>query len=154
MNIVKKRSRDNARTPVQWDNTENAGFTTGTPWMPVNPAYKDGINAADEAKDPNSVLNHYKALISFRKNNDLISKGTYKEHCKSSKDLYVYERVYNGQKLLVICSFSEKSVNFKAPTGYDLTQGKAILCSHQDNPVSAEGFTTRPYETRVYLFEK
>ena len=151
---LKQSSRGNARTPVQWDNTENAGFTTGTPWMPVNPAYKDGINAADEAKDPNSVLNHYKALISFRKNNDLISKGTYKEHCKSSKDLYVYERVYNGQKLLVICSFSEKAVNFKAPTGYDLTQGKAILCSHQDNPVSAEGFTTRPYETRVYLFEK
>ncbi len=150
---LKETSRGNARTPVQWDNSENAGFTTGTPWMPVNPNYKDGVNAKDEMENPESILNHYKALIAFRKNNPLISEGTYKEYYKSSKDIYVYERKHEGKRLLVICSYSEKPVAFKAPEGYDLSKGKAMLCSHENNPINANGFTTRPYETRVYLFE-
>ena len=149
---LKTASRGNARTPVQWDDSENAGFTTGNPWMPVNPNYKDGINAKAEMADPNSIFNHYKAIIKFRKENPIAVYGAYKEYYKSSKDLYVYERTYEGKKMLVICSFTEKAVNFKAPEGYDLTKGKAILCSQEDNPLQGNGFTTRPYETRVYFF--
>jgi len=150
---LKTSSRGNARTPVQWDDTENAGFTTGTPWMPVNPSYKDGINAKAEIADPNSVYNHYKALIKFRKENPIAVYGKYKEYCKSSKELYVYERTYEGKKMLVICSYSDKAADFKAPAGYDLSKGKAILCNYETNPVSSNGFTTRPYETRVYVFD-
>ncbi|MBQ7962417.1 MAG: alpha-glucosidase [Clostridia bacterium] len=150
---LKTSSRGNARTPVQWDDTDNAGFTTGTPWMPVNPSYKDGINAKAEIADPNSVYNHYKALIKFRKENPIAVYGKYKEYCKSSKELYVYERTYEGKKMLVICSYSDKAADFKAPAGYDLSKGKAILCNYETNPVSANGFTTRPYETRVYVFD-
>ena len=149
---LKTASRGNARTPVQWDDSENAGFTIGTPWMPVNPNYKDGINAKAEMADPNSIFNHYKAIIKFRKENPIAVYGAYKEYYKSSKDLYVYERTYEGKKMLVICSFTEKAVDFKAPEGYDLSKGKAILCSHENNPLKGNGFTTRPYETRVYYF--
>ncbi len=136
---LKTSSRGNARTPVQWDDSENAGFTTGTPWMPVNPNYKDGINAKDEMEDPDSIYNHYKALIKFRKENPIVAKGDYKEYNESSKELYVYSRSYQGKKMLVICSFTEKAVNFKAPEGYDLSKGKAILCSHENNPLQGNG---------------
>ncbi|MBQ5824084.1 MAG: alpha-glucosidase, partial [Clostridia bacterium] len=107
---LKTASRGNARTPVQWDSSANAGFTTGTPWMPVNPNYKDGINAEAEMADPNSIYNHYKAIIKFRKENPIAIYGAYKEYNKSSKDLYVYERTYEGKKMLIICSFTEKAV--------------------------------------------
>ena len=150
---LKTSSRGNARTPVQWDDSENAGFTTGTPWMPVNPKYKDGINAKAEMENPDSIYNHYKELIKFRKESPIVANGIYKEYNKSSNELYVYERTYEGKKMLVICSFSEKSVHFKAPEGYDLNKGKAILCNYKENPVSDNGFSTRPYETRVYLYD-
>jgi oligo-1,6-glucosidase len=149
---LKTSSRGNARTPIQWDSSENAGFTTGTPWMPVNPNYKDGINAEAEMADPDSIFNHYKALISFRKENPVAVYGSYKEYNKMSSDLYVYERVYNGVSMLVICSYTDKCVNFRAPAGYDLTKGKAMLCNYGDAPVGKNGFTTRPYETRVYYW--
>jgi glycosidase len=150
---LKTSSRGNARTPVQWDDTENAGFTTGTPWMPVNPSYKDGINAKAEMENPDSIYNHYKALIKFKKENPIAIYGAYKEYYASSKEIYVFERTYEGKKMLVICSYSEKPAEFKAPAGYDLNKGKLMLCSYKDNPVTNNGFTTRPYETRVYLYE-
>ena len=151
---LKTSSRGNARTPVQWDDTANAGFTTGTPWMPVNPNYEQGINAKAEMENPDSIYNHYKALIKFRKENPIAVYGAYKEYNKSSKELYVYERTYEGKKMLVICSYSEKAVNFKAPAGYDLSKGKAVLCNYKENPVANNSFTTRPYETRVYIFDQ
>ncbi len=145
-----KSTRDNARTPVQWDESENAGFTTGKPWFPVNPNYKE-INAEDELKDPDSVLSHYKKLIEFKKT-DLATYGDYKEYYKSSSKLYVYERAYRGQKMLVINSFSEKPVKFKAPAGYKLDGAEPILCNYKENEAKNNEFVTRPYETRVYCF--
>lgn len=150
---LKRTNRGNARTPVQWSNDDNAGFTTGEPWMPVNPNFKQGVNVEEQLKDDNSVLNHYKELIKFRKENPIIKYGEYKEYNKLSKDLYVYERSYMGKKLLVICSYSEKAVVFKAPKGFDLEKGKAILCNYSDQPQTSNMFITRPYETRVYYFE-
>lgn len=150
---LKETSRGNARTPVQWDDSENAGFTTGTPWIPVNPSYKDGINAKAEMANPDSIYNHYKELIKFRKENPIVCYGEYKEYYKNSKDLYVYERSYEGKKLLVICSYTDKNIAFEAPAGFDLSKGKAILCNYDNNSVAGNGFKTRPYETRVYYFE-
>ncbi|MEE1012043.1 MAG: glucohydrolase, partial [Acutalibacteraceae bacterium] len=117
------------------------------------PKYKEGINAKAEMSNPDSIFNHYKALIKFRKENPVAVYGAYKEYNKSSKELYVYERTLDGKRLLVICSYSEKSVKFKAPSGYDLTKGKEILCNYKDNTIENNGFVTRPYETRVYLFD-
>lgn len=145
-------TRDNARTPVQWDDSENAGFTTGKPWFPVNKNYKE-INAKKELEDENSILNHYKKLIKFKRENKVAIYGDYKEHYKNSSKLYVYERNYEGKRLLVISSFVEESVAFEAPKGFDLEKGTPILCNYKTSLVQGNGFKTRPYETRVYLFE-
>lgn len=147
-----KSTRDNSRTPVQWSGEENAGFTTGKPWFPVNVNYKE-INAEKEMADPNSILNHYKALIKFKKENEVAKWGDYTEYYKNSDKLYVYSRSYNGKRLLVINSFTEDNVAFEAPKGFNLEDGEAILCNYQNITVQNNGFKTRPYETRVYYFE-
>lgn len=147
-----KSTRDNARTPVQWSAEENAGFTTGTPWFYVNPNYKE-INAAAQENDPDSILNHYRALIKFKKENDVAIWGDYKEHYKNSDKLYVYGRNYNGKRLLVINSFTEENVAFEAPKGFDLEKGTPLLCNYKNPTVQGNRFKTRPYETRVYYFE-
>lgn len=150
--LAVKSTRDNARTPVQWDDSENAGFSTGKPWFPVNQNYHE-INAQKEAENPDSILNHYKKLIQFKKENEVAIYGDYKEHYKNSSKLYVYERSYKGKRLLVINSFTEDNVAFEAPKGFDLEKGKPILCNYPNPTVQGNGFKTRPYETRVYLFE-
>lgn len=147
-----KSTRDNSRTPVQWSSAENAGFTSGTPWFYINPNYKE-INVEAEDKDPDSILNHYRALIKFKKENDVAIYGDYKEHYRNSDKLYVYERNYQGKRLLVINSFTEDNVAFEAPKGFDLEKGTPILCNYKNPTVQGNGFKTRPYETRVYLFE-
>lgn len=150
--LAVKSTRDNARTPVQWDDSENAGFTTGKPWFPVNKNYHE-INAKKESENPDSILNHYKKLIKFKKESPVAIYGDYKEHYKNSSKLYVYERNYKGSRLLVINSFTEDNVAFEAPKGFELDKGKAILCNYPNPTVQGNGFKTRPYETRVYLFE-
>ena len=111
------------------------------------------INAKKEMADPDSILNHYKALIKFKKENEVAVFGDYKEHYKNSDKLYVYERNYLGKRLLVINSFSENSVPFEAPKGFNLDEGKPILCNYDHPTVQGNGFKLRPYETRVYVFE-
>ena len=147
-----KSTRDNSRTPVQWDDSKNAGFTTGTPWFPVNENYKQ-INAKSEMANPDSIYNHYKKLIKFKKENDVAKWGDYKEYYKNSDKLYVYSRSFNGKRLLVINSFSDERVPFEAPKGFDLEKGTPILCNYENNFVQCNGFKLRPYETRVYMFE-
>lgn len=149
--LARISTRDNARTPVQWTGGENAGFTTGKPWFYINPNYKE-VNAEKEMSDPNSLLNFYKKLIRFRKENEIVLKGDYKEYYANSKDLYVYERTYNNQRMLVICSFTEKGVAFEAPEGYDLSKGVKVLGNYESEHICGNGFKTRPYEMRVYMF--
>ena len=149
---ISRTARGNARTPVQWDDSPNAGFTTGKPWIPVNPNYKQ-INAKAEILNENSIFNHYRKLIAFRKSHPVAIYGDYREHLADSKELYVYERNLDGKRLLVICSFTEKNVGFWAPEGFDLSKGKLVLANYMDNNMHGNGFTMRPYETRVYYFE-
>ena len=149
LKIANKCSREQSRTPVQWDGTENAGFTTGTPWMPVNPNYTE-INVADQQKDPDSVLNFYKKLLKFRKENEIVIYGSYEEHCKDSSTLYVYSREYEGKRMLVICSFTEKPVRFTAPDGFDLSNAELVLQNY-DVLYNSNSFLTKPYEVRVYM---
>lgn len=149
---VKVSCRDNARTPFQWDDSENAGFTSGKPWFYVNPNYKE-INVKEQENDENSVLNFYRKILRFRKENDVVINGIYKEYCKKSKEIYVFERVLGAVRILTVNSFTAKAVRFNAPKGYELENGALVLNNYKENPIVDNGFTLRPYETRTYMFE-
>ena len=143
-----RSSRDSARTPVQWDDTENAGFTTGKPWFYVNENYKD-INVAAQEADPESILNFYRKAVSLRKWLAVVRKGNYQEFDRMNPWLYTYAREMKGQKILVVCSFTEKNISFRFPKGFNSRSAKLIL----QNYANASGTTLQPYETRVYLWE-
>lgn len=157
MSIIRQATRDSARTPMQWSGEQGAGFTTGTPWFGVNPNFKQ-INVAQESEDPNSILNFYRKALKFRKETPVAIWGDYKVHYPLSGTFYCYSREYQqgketpAQRLLIICSFSEKAKCFKAPKGFNLTEGELVLCNYTDNPIQNNTFISRPFETRVYLF--
>lgn len=142
-----RSSRDSARTPVQWSDEENAGFTTGKPWFYVNQNYKE-INVSQQENDPNSVLNFYRKAIALRKKLSCVRWGNYKEYQKSSGKLYVYSRQDARQKILVVCSFSKRKVRFRAPSGFHLDSARLALCGYE-NP---DPKVLQPYECRVYLW--
>ncbi len=151
--LISYGTRDNARTPVQWTDGKCAGFTTADrPWFTLNPRYTE-INVESQLDDENSILSYYKQLIKLRKENEIIIYGDYKEHNKHSNKLWVYERNYEGKRLLVIASYTDKSVRFTAPAGFDLNKGKLLISNYPDGKTVSNGFTTRPWEVRTYLFE-
>ena len=145
-------SRDSARTPMQWDDTVNAGFTAGTPWFYVNDNYRE-INVEAQEHDPDSLLNFYRRAIALRKRLPVVREGKYRDCCPLAGSLYLYTREMKGQRLLVACSFTERPLVVTPPKGYDFSKGRLVL---QNYPVAdpAIPFQTRPYETRVYLFEE
>ena len=138
-------SRDSARTPVQWSAEENAGFTTGKPWFYVNENYKE-VNVAAQEEDPNSVLNFYRKAIALRKSLSSVRFGDYKEYDPLSAKVYTYSREDAFQKLLVVCSFSDKEVAWKTPKGFDWTSAEQILGNYENPKLSV----LNPYEARVY----
>ena len=152
MKLLARSSRDNARTPVQWSAEENAGFTTGKPWFFVNENYRE-INVAGQEEDPNSLLNFYRRVLKFKKETPVAVWGDYKEYYPKDKNFYVYERSHEGKRLLVICSFSKKLLRFEAPEGFDLEKGEQVLSNYDNHFVIMNGFTSHPYEMRVYYFE-
>lgn len=144
-----KRARDHARTPMQWNGKQGAGFTTGKPWMKINPNHSD-VNVETDLKNPNSVLNFYKQLIAFRLHNDVIIHGTYKEYFHNNKNVYCYERAYRGKRYIVICNFKEKNV----PLNVDTIGAKGAKLVLANYPKAAEtmgdAVFLRPYEAVVY----
>ena len=146
MHRIHVSSRDSSRTPVQWNRSENAGFTTGNPWFYVNPNYVH-INAEDEEKDPYSILNFYRKCIKLRKSNDTLIFGTYKEYYHRRKDMYMYERTYDNNRILVICSFSETPISYALPKGYGKENACVLLDNYPNKPVMEH---LRPYEVQVY----
>ena len=142
-------SRDSARTPVQWDNTENAGFTTGTPWFYVNENYTE-VNVAAQEKNEDSILNFYREAIKLRKELSAVRHGNYTEYGKGSSKLYTYAREDDKQKLLIVCSFSEGLEDWKIPAGFDMDTAELILCNYD----SVDATVMKPYEARVYCWEK
>ena len=144
-----RSSRDSARTPVQWDDSPNAGFTAAqTPWMDVNENYHE-INVAQQLADPDSILNFYKKAIGLRKSLKSVRYGKYIEHFPLSPTLYCYTRELKCEKLLILCSYSDKPQNLKVPKGYDLSKGSLVL----QNYASPLPGILQPYECRVYLFK-
>ena len=142
-------SRDSARTPVQWDDSENAGFTTGTPWFYVNDNYKE-VNVDAQEKDEHSILNFYREAIKLRKELSCVRHGDYKEYGKYSSTLYTYSREDEKQKILVVCSFSENNENWKVPAEFDLNSAELVLCNYE----KTKSFVLQPYEARVYCWNQ
>ena len=140
-------SRDSARTLMQWDDSENAGFTTGKPWFAVNENYRE-INVARQEPDRNSVLNYYRLAIGLRKKLSCVRWGTYQEYRKGSDWLYMYSMRDDRQKILVICSFSDRVRKFRPPKEFHLDKGKRILCNYPE----PEEDRLNPYEARVYFW--
>ena len=153
LKLAQKASRDNARTCMQWSDGKNGGFSEVEPWFVVNPNYPQ-VNVESQLDDPGSLLNFYRDALQFRRDNPIVIYGDYAEHYSKSSQLYVYERNYEGKKLLVICSFTEKPVRFDAPDGIELKEQAQVFGNYDANFVIANGFTARPYEMRVYLFNE
>ena len=139
------KSRDNARTPMQWNDQKNAGFTTGTPWIKVNPNYVE-INAEEEVKRADSVFSYYKKLIALRHQEEVIVYGHYELLLPESEELYVYTRELNEEKLLVICNFTDKEVSYAVP---DEFVGKEILISNYEEQEIKQELSLKPYEAIV-----
>jgi oligo-1,6-glucosidase len=136
-------SRDNGRTPMQWDATAHAGFTTGTPWIGVNPNYAT-INVAAQEQDPASCLNYFRQLVQLRKNNLTLVYGKFHLLDRSNPKVYAYTRSMEGKKLLVLLNFSTQQA--RARTGLSMAHAKLLLCNYPQDKTGA----LRPYETRVY----
>ena len=152
MRYINKKGRDNARTPMQWNDTENAGFTTGTPWFTVNPNYKE-VNVAEQEKDPDSIFNFYKHLIQMRKEYPIIVYGSYKLLYPDHKTAFVYERMLEDEKLLVACNFSAEELELEVPAEFVQKEAELLISNYHEAKIS-EKLVLRPYEARVYRITK
>ena len=141
------KSRDNARTPVQWDDSPQAGFTSGTPWIAVNPNYKE-INAKAETADPDSVFHYYKKLIALRKENPIMVYGKYELLYADSEELFVYTRTLDKEKLLVVCNFCDHETAFAIP---EECVGASCLIANMGNEYDKPEMTLKPYEAFVLI---
>lgn len=144
--ILDVHSRDNSRTPMQWDDSINAGFTTGTPWIQTADNYTK-INVKNSLEDKDSIFYYYQELIQLRKNYDVIAYGDIKPLLREDKRVFAYERNYKGQKLIVICNFYPTTYEIELP--YDLSNYKCILNNYK-NEAKAKKIALKPYETLVY----
>ncbi|MGR9048415.1 glycoside hydrolase family 13 protein [Halobacillus faecis] len=152
MEILWNTSRDNSRTPMQWSHEENAGFTSGTPWMKINPNYK-AINVADQQDDPHSILNHYKEMIRLKKQHDLFTYGTYELILPDDNQIYAYTRTLDGKTALVMANLTKNTAAFES--SYDLNSKDLILSNLiVDKHVDETSFTLKPFEARVYLLNQ
>ena len=147
LKYLQHSSRDNARTPMQWDETENAGFTKGTPWLAVNANFTK-INAAQAVNDEQSVFNFYRKMNQLRKQYDIIVYGDYQLLDPDDDQVWAYTRRLDDQDLLVISNFTERTVK----RWYDLSQQSnkvELIGNYSDD----QNETLRPYECKVYLIQ-
>lgn len=155
LNILQSKSRDNSRTPIQWNDKENAGFTKGAPWISVNKNYKE-INAENALNDPDSIFYHYQKLIQLRKECDVISYGSYQSILEEHKEIFAYIREYHDEKLLVINNFYGHHTVFELPSHlyFDEYESKILISNYSDSSNEFKKVNVRPYESIVYHLEK
>jgi oligo-1,6-glucosidase len=153
MSDIKFSCRDNGRTPMQWDSSSNAGFTTGTPWLKTNPNYTN-LNVSAQEKDAGSCLNYFRKMVALRKSNNALVYGRYKLLDKDNPDVYAYTRelgarpddsVRRGKKILVLLNFTNKTAAVN--TGIDLSKAKVLIGNYKST--SANG-SLQPYEAVIY----
>ncbi|WP_156153567.1 glycoside hydrolase family 13 protein [Domibacillus robiginosus] len=153
MEAIHAKSRDNARTPMQWDAGENAGFTTGIPWLKVNPNCSD-INVEQALNDPNSVFYYYQKLIKLRKQYEVIVYGTYELILKEHLQVYAYTRRFVDQILLVINNFSAETAQCQLPEGIKYKSVELLISNEPVKEGFTPSITLTPYESRVYLLKQ
>lgn len=153
LEILREKSRDNSRTPVQWNNNKNAGFTSGEPWIPVGNLYKN-INAENALNDKDSVFYHYKNLISLRKQHDVISDGSFNIILENHDKVYAYTRSYKNTNLIVLNNFYGEDT--EATIEKELIEGnsKILISNYKDSGSLSKNIKLRPYESIVYIIEK
>lgn len=151
MKYVYDLSRDNARTPMQWDDSPNAGFTKASisPWIKLNPSYKI-INVANQLEDENSILNYYRKLIQLRKENETVVYGTYDLILEDHDKIYAYTRTFGKEKLLIICNFTSEEPTFELPEFIKHTSFEIILQNYEITNHDIKSCKLKPYECRVY----
>ena len=149
MKCLMLRSRDNARTPMQWDDSEQAGFTDGESWIKVNPNYKE-INAAQQLEDPNSIFYYYQKLIRLRKEKDIIVYGGFEPLYRDDEQIFAYIRRQEQEKLLTVCNFSDKNAEMEIPEEF---KGAECLITNLDRTVFEGRIVLKPYEAFV-LYKK
>ena len=147
MRSIYAKGRDNARTPMQWDDTENAGFTDGTPWIRVNDNYKE-INAKAQVNDPDSIFNCYKKLIQFRKEYSVLVDGDFDLLLENDENIFAYQRKNDNQKIVVVCNFFDKTIEMPLE---DKFKNMQILIANYSEIEDTS--VLRPYEARIYIKE-
>lgn len=148
MASIYAKGRDNARTPMQWDASANAGFTSGTPWIKVNPNYTE-INAEDERRDPDSVFTCYKTLVRLRKEYPVFVDGHFELLVPEDEDFFAYTRENDNEKLCVICNFYGEKAKFKADG-----ERKGMELLYGNYKTDGENDLYQPYEARIYYKKK
>ena len=148
MGYLKRISRDNARTPMQWDDSANAGFTTGTPWIKVNSNYPK-VNAKQEVSDPDSVFSYYKKLIRLRHENEIIVYGDYELLAPEDEALFIYTRMLGTQRLMVLCNFTEKEVAIPQEVTEQIPADVKLLIGNYSKQKEE---MLQAYEARVYAY--
>jgi oligo-1,6-glucosidase len=150
LKVIHAKGRDNARTPMQWDAGEQAGFTKGTPWIKVNPNYKE-INAEQALSDPDSIFHYYQQLIRLRKENPVIVYGNYDLLLDEHEQIYAFTRTLEADRLLVILNFSKESPVFNLPENIRYQNAELLIHNYPVEPSNdIYRITLRPYEARVY----
>jgi oligo-1,6-glucosidase len=164
---LRAMSRDNARTPMQWDDSPHSGFTSGTPWIPVNPNYTSAcggpVNAAAAQADPDSVFHHYRKLIELRHTEPVVVVGEFVMLLPDSEDVYAYLRLLGDVEMLVLGNFSGADVHADVPDAASWASAELVLGNYgsdgdaggdaAEDPrgsAGARGIPLRPWETRVY----
>ncbi|MBS8265465.1 alpha-glucosidase [Mesobacillus boroniphilus] len=148
MEFIWATSRDNSRTPMQWSDEANAGFTTGKPWLGMNPNYTT-INVEEQLNDPDSILHFYKKMIEMKKSNDVFTYGTYDLILEDHQQIYAYTRTLDEQQALIISNLSGEPAAFEFD-GFPFETSKLLLNNYKVEKQGAS-FSLNPYETRVYL---
>lgn len=154
LEILRRKSRDNSRTPVQWNGEKNAGFTEGTPWIETAQNYKE-LNAENALKDKDSVFYHYQNLIKLRKEYDIITDGDYELLAPDDDKIFAYIRSTDKEKLLVVNNFYEEEAEFKLPEHIDMTglTSEILLSNYSNSAFFGENIKLRPYESIIYYLK-
>lgn len=155
LEILKQKSRDNSRTPMQWNDRKNAGFTSGIPWIPIPHNYTD-INAEKATQDPDSIFFHYQKLIRLRKEYDIIIDGDYQLILDDHPQIFAFIRNTTNEKLLVINNFYGEDVTFELPLGTKTKdyESNILISNYEDSPFQFDKIHLRPYESIVYHLKK
>lgn len=147
MKVLNYSSRENGRTPMQWNDSVNAGFTTGQPWKKVNPNYKD-INVADQDNDPNSILNHFRRMTRIRNENPVLVYGEYDLVQKEHPNIYAYTRIWKDEKLLVLLNFTKDSSNIEIQNLGKIE--KTLINNYDSYEKSGDTIKLQPYQAIIF----